>query len=120
MKKITTLCCFIISISTGRTQTEKIQGLFQIYDKKDPVQKIYMTIIPIDDQNFIIKGYGWSGEGMFDGEKGYYDWQLNDSYFGHTDFRLLKDGRIKGRVENAPSEKQPNPLEWVYLGKKCN
>lgn len=54
-------------------------------------------------------GQDWSGEGVFDGSEGYYDWKFKSGNEGRTTIYIDSDGNLFGDVKG-----QITP--WTYIG----
>ncbi len=52
-------------------------------------------------------GDGWTGEGEFDGESGYYNWSFADGRTGRTTIRLGENGILYGEVRGSG-------LDWNF------
>jgi len=53
----------------------------------------------------------WEGRGVFDGERGHYDWVFPDGKKGRTTFTVDKDGHIHGQVRGGG-------IDWNYVGRR--
>ena len=68
----------------------------------------YMRIT-LEGTRLKVIGDSWKGEGSFDGEKGYYDWEFHDgsAKTGSTKIRLDREGYLYGTVDGSG-------INWSY------
>lgn len=52
----------------------------------------------------------WEGHGVFDGDRGYYDWIFPDGKSGRTTFTVDKDGALHAQVRGGG-------IDWDYVGR---
>ena len=95
-----------------------ISGGWTLRNAKSPNGRIVSRINILQLHNQIrVNGTGdWTGKGVFDGQKGYYDWLFNSGRpsvgkSGRTSFVLRPDGRLYGEVKGSKSS-------WSFVATK--
>jgi hypothetical protein len=76
------------------------------YPRGNPVASMTLTF---DNIGIIAKGSSWTGQGRFDGCRGYYDWEFADGKRGRTTIALDSAGALLGSVRGSG-------LDWDYIG----
>ena len=91
--------------------TSPIEGRWLLRLSAQPPSDPPQTFMRIKVEGTRLKVFGdsWSGEGTFDGEQGYYDWEFHDGSgrTGSTKLRLDREGYLYGTVSGSG-------IDWSY------
>lgn len=76
-----------------------------------------MIISDAKNSEFSIRGLAqdWSGRGVFENSRGYYEWEFPNGDKGRTELELRSDGFLYGHVKG-----HNNPIDWHYVGVPIN
>jgi regulation of enolase protein 1 (concanavalin A-like superfamily) len=64
--------------------------------------------IQLNGRRLLVEGSGWTGEGEFDGQRGFYNWRFTDGKIGRTDIYLDDKGVLHGQVRGSG-------LDWDFM-----
>lgn len=94
-----------------RTALSKLSGSWESrlegQPHSRPIPSARITI-EVRDHGFVVHGLGWSGEGDFDGTRGFYDWVFADGKRGRTTLQMDSNGTLHGQVRGAG-------IDWDYM-----
>lgn len=106
------------SSALAQGQSVRIEGTYDIYDWTYSSLQPWttMTIFNQTDNQFSIKGDGWTGHGTINWLSGSYDWTGSDGKTRHSTFTVRTDGTIDGRVTDKDD---PSPkYNWDFIAKR--
>jgi hypothetical protein len=83
----------------------KVEGYMKINSKRGNQFSIGITA-PTGDP-----AIDWKGNGVVNGDEGYYDWVFTDGKKGRTTFRIDEEGNLHGMVRGSG-------LNWDYVARK--
>ena len=83
--------------------------LLRLSDQPPAVPPETYMRVKLDGTRLKVFGDSWHGEGSFDGERGYYDWEFSDGSgrTGSTKIRLDREGYLYGTVSGSG-------IHWSY------
>jgi len=85
--------------------------------RKDAPPKYYANWLQMrltNEDGLMVIGDSWKGQGTFDGEAGYYEWEFNDGKRGRTEFWIDDTGLMRGQVAAHGTDADLPSLNWHF------
>ena len=67
-----------------------------------------------NEDSLTVIGRMWKGQGTFDGEAGYYEWEFEDGKRGRTEFWIDDSGLMRGQVRAHGTDTDLPLLNWNF------